>query len=258
MNLDHNFEKILNNNNCFYHSSKKGIEGKIRPDFNDKDKKRDFGDGFYLGDKKLQTISLVNSYPNAKLYEIEIPKDIMNKDNTLFLTKNDWVYYVLYNRGYLQPVKDTYFYNYYANISNDKDFVIGSIADDVFSTCMKDFANGVITDYMFMQLIDCYSYGNQIAAKTNKACESLIIKSEKALTTEDRMNSLSTRKMTRATQETDYIQRRAKLLIERKGQFIGEIFDDILKKKKEITSPYVTKDIRNLYFETPIHDMPGF
>ena len=46
-------------------------------------KKRDFGDGFYLGYKKKQTIALVNSCPKAKLYEIKIPIISLNTDNTL-------------------------------------------------------------------------------------------------------------------------------------------------------------------------------
>lgn len=252
------------NGDTFFHSSQKGLDGEISPDHNNPKKKRDFGDGFYLGNKPNQTIALVNSCPDAKLYEIRIPKGILNKENTIKLTKMDWMYFVLYNRGYLNPIKGTPFYEHYAHLADGKQFIVGAIADDVYATCMKDFAvKGIITDYAFMQLIDCYSYGIQIVAKTEEACRQLEIYSEKILTAEDRMDSLQTRKFSRAEQEVDYERRRAALMIERKGQFIGEIFENIRQGKVEIPaiknpSDSIEKEKKvNIKFESPIHDERG-
>lgn len=225
-------EYVINtstNKEIFFHASKNGIEGTPNPHHNDSKKKRDFGDGFYLGSKERQTIALVNSSPDAKLYKYKIPNDLLNSENTLFLTKQDWMYFVLYNRGYLEPIKHTEFYQYYAHIADNKDYIVGPIADDVFSTCMQDFVKGIITDYMFMQLIDCYSYGTQIVAKTQDACDNLVPYSFKNLTATDRMNALETRKLNRHQQEIDYEERRAKLLLERKGKYISELFSDIEK-----------------------------
>lgn len=239
----------------FYHSSKEGLSGSISPYCNDENKKRDFGDGFYLGDKKKQTIALVNSCPEAKLYEIKIPIISLNTDNTLLLSKEDWMYFVLYNRGKLDPIKGTDFYKYYEHLADKKQFIIGSIADDVFSTCMKDFANGIITDYTFMQLIDCYSYGTQIVAKTEEVCKTLNenIVSVKDLTAEERMESLTSRKLNRSEQEKDYVKRRAELISLRKGKYISELFNDILMGK--ITEPTMDyTDYRNIEFDSPIHD----
>ncbi len=80
------------------------------------------------------------------------------------------MYYVLYNRGYLKPIKGTALYEHYAHLDEGKPFIVGAIADDVYACCIKDFTKGIITDYAFMQLIDCYSYGLQIVAKTEEAC----------------------------------------------------------------------------------------
>lgn len=135
----------------------------------------------------------------------------------------------LYNRGYLESIKHTKFYQYYAHIADNKEYIVGPIADDVFSTCMQDFVKGIITDYMFMQLIDCYSYGTQIVAKTQDACDNLVPYSFKNLTATDRINALETRKLNRHQQEIDYEKRRANLLLERKGKYISELFSDIEK-----------------------------
>lgn len=246
-------------NDIFYHSSKNGLNGKISPNKNDKHKKRDFGDGFYLGSKKKQTIALVNSCPNAKLYEIQIPLDLLNENNTLILSKNDWMFFVLYNRGYLEKIKDTEFYNYYKHLADNKQFIIGNIADDVFTTCMKDFVKGSITDYVFMKLIDCYSYGIQIVAKTEEACRQLnnhIIK-EKNLSSEDRLDALNSRKLNREQQEKDYEIRKAKLLREsfkeHKGKFIDDIFEDI-KIGKILPSTIDSVNVTNIKFDSNIID----
>lgn len=246
---------ISSSSYTFYHSSKEGISGIISPYVNDENKKRDFGDGFYLGNKVKQTIALVNSFPNAKLYEILVPITSLNTDDTLLLSKEDWMYFVLYNRGKLEPIRGTDFYRYYEHLADNKQFIVGSIADDVFPTCMKDFSNGIITDYAFMQLIDCYSYGTQIVAKTVEACRILNenIVNIKDLSAEDRMESLNSRRLNRSSQEKDYIQRRAELVALRKGQYIGELFDNI--KSGKITEPTLEYSYYdNIEFDSPIHE----
>lgn len=245
-------KNLCTGNYCFFHASRKGIEGKIDPNHNDSLKTRDFGDGFYIGNKKNQTIALVNSCPEPHLYEIKIPLSALNNDNIVKLDKDAWMYYVLYNRKLMEPLKDTEFYKYYADLDKTADFIVGPIADDVFSSCIKDFKLGIITDYMFKQLIDCYSYGNQITVKTQKACDQLVIYNEKILTAEDKKNALETKSMTRKDQEHDYVRRRAELMKERKGLYIGEIFEEIREGK--IGVPKSIEKQKNIEFETPIHD----
>ena len=237
----------------FYHSSKKGIIGKISPDANDPTKFRDFGDGFYLGNKKNQTIALVNSSPNPKLYSIKIPKGVLNKENTLKLSKKDWMYFVLYNRKCLEELTGTDFYEYYAHLADNKQYIMGPIADDTFSFCVKDFMNGNITDYVFMQLIDRYSYGSQIVAKTQQACDNLISVDCKELSPSDRMNALKTRKLTRTQQEQDYMEQKNRLMKERKGLFISEIFEEVRQYTTMLPDENLSKS-DNIEFESPIHE----
>lgn len=118
---------------------------------------------------------------------------------------------------------------------------------------MKDFARGIITDYAFMQLIDCYSYGLQIVAKTEEACRQLEIYSEKELTAKERKDSLDARKYSRGEQEKDYLERRAKLMVERKGQFISELFEEIRQGKLVVP---IIQDAKasNIEFKSPVHD----
>lgn len=238
----------------FFHSSKKGIIGNIDPSFsyedekNKNNKKYDFGKAFYLGDKPKQTIALVNSCKTPKLYGFKIPSNALNEDNTLFLSKKEWMFYVLYNRGHLKEIVGTSFYEQIKELDKNKNFVVGPIADDVFSSCMKDFLNGVITDFMFLKLIDRYSYGTQIAVKSETAAVSLNKVLIHDITNFERADALNSRKLNRHEQEIDYLTARAELIATRKGKYLHEIFKEI----REDNVGFIEYDERfdNLYFET--------
>ena len=221
------YYKNIDTGNCvLFHGSKDGIKGKISPCKNEGP--TDFGNGFYLGTKELQTLSRVTNEKNPWEYHFQISDKYINEDNCLVLNADDWVFFVLYNRGKLEPLKGTQFYKYYAQLADGKDFVIGPIADDVYDMCITDFYQNNITDYTFKQLIDCFDYGTQIVAKSDRACDVLDKVFEKELTKEERKAIIQQRKMTKAERVNYYNIKKAELNAERKGKYYSEIIEDII------------------------------
>lgn len=214
-----------------YHGSKRGIVEKITPDQNENT--TDFGNGFYLGTKELQTMARVSNEKTPYAYQFQISDEYINDENCIDLSDEDWVYFVLYNRGKLEDIKGTHFYEKYATLADGKDFIIGPIADDVYDKCIRDFCENNITDYTFKQLIDCFDYGIQIVAKTQRACDVLEKVSEKLLTPEDKKEILGSRKLVKKERVTYYDEKKAELNTERKGKFFSEIKNDIRLKESE-------------------------
>lgn len=226
------YKNIDTFNIILYHGSKKGIQGKISPDKSES--KTDFGNGFYLGTKELQTLARVINEPSPYAYEFKIADSYINDSNTITLSTDDWVYFVLYNRGKLEDMRGTAFYEKYAHLSDGKDFIIGPIADDVYGRCVDDFCEGRITDWTFKQMIDCFDYGTQIVAKSQKACDCLECISERAMTKDERKNIYEQRKMSKKERFKYYIEKVAELNKERKGEYISEIKARIWLKEREI------------------------
>lgn len=219
------FINIDTNSEFLYHGSKKGIQGHISPNYSALH--TDFGNGFYLGTKEIQTLSRIVNEVNPLAYKFKIDSKYINDENTISLEIRDWFFFVLYNRGKLEDLKGTAFYEKYAHLADGKDFIIGPIADDVYGKCVDDFCEGRITDWTFCQLIDCFAYGLQVVAKTQRACECLELVSEKSLTVEDRKLILSRRLMTKKERFAFYDTRVSELNLERKGNYFIEIKTEI-------------------------------
>ena len=166
------------NTEIFYHGSRDGLKGNIRPVSR---ANCDFGVGFYIGTKYAQAVDIASSLSgqNPSVYELKIPGNIFTKKNTLFLTKRDWLYYTLYNREKLEKIKDTPLYNYYSALDKDKQFIIGAIVDDSYKNCLEMYLRNGLTDKGYFEIIDSFNYGIQIVAKTQEACDKLLIVKDK-------------------------------------------------------------------------------
>ncbi len=165
-----------NNTTIFFHGSKEGIDGKISPISRSF---CDFGQGFYIGTKYSQAIDIACKGNNPHIYEIQIPSHIITPENTLFLSKQDWLLYTLYHRGKLEKIQGTPLYKYYQTLDDGKQFVIGAIVDDSFKDCLDAYLHRGLTDNGYFQMIDAFNYGLQIVAKTQEACDSLLVVSNK-------------------------------------------------------------------------------
>lgn len=143
-----------------------------------------------MGTKREQAELLVLDEPSSVIYTLNLHlENIPQKHILIFSNPMDWAFFVLYNRNMLEDfegIQNTQFYKNLANIANNKDIIIGPIADDNMTMIMEQFVDETITDKTFMECIRCINWGSQYVAKTKRACEQIeIIKKEK-ITTEKR------------------------------------------------------------------------
>ena len=89
-----------------YHGSKSGIQGKIEPRSR---KQCDFGQGFYMGTEPSQALTLICDYESSKLYIVSL--DITRLAMLNVPADIDWAMLVAYNRGRMEKINGTPFYN---------------------------------------------------------------------------------------------------------------------------------------------------
>ena len=156
-----------------YHGSKSGIEGKIEP----KSRSQcDFGKGFYMGTDPSQALTLICDYDKSKYYivsvdtadlnTIEVPADI------------EWAMLVAYHRGRMEKIKGTSLYEKYRKMSENKDIVIGSIANDRMFYVIDNFFIGNITDAALVGSLSALQLGKQYVAVTQKGCDAVRVEAE--------------------------------------------------------------------------------
>ena len=165
-----------------YHGSKSGIEGKIEP------KSRslcDFGKGFYMGTDPIQALTLICDYDKSKFYivsvdttdlkTIEVPADIQ------------LAMIVAYHRGRIETIKGSPLYEQYRTMSENKDLVIGSIANDRMFYVIDNFFIGNITDAALVGSLSALQLGKQYVAVTQKGCDAVRVEAEVELSHLERM-----------------------------------------------------------------------
>ena len=92
-----------------------------------------------------------------------------------------WAYFVTYNRGKLEMLKNTPLYERISKIDEGKDVIIGPIADDSMREAMRRFTENELTDIAFLKCISSLNLGNQYVAKTPFACSKIKILSSREL-----------------------------------------------------------------------------
>lgn len=116
---------IGNNRVLLYHGSKSSIEGAIAPISREH---CDFGKGFYMGTDPSQALTLICDYDKSKLYIVSLDTSILN---ILDVPANiEWAMLVAFHRGRMDSIKESPLYQKYHAISDNKDLIIGCIAND--------------------------------------------------------------------------------------------------------------------------------
>ncbi len=156
-----------------YHGSKSGIDGRIEP----KSRKQcDFGKGFYMGTEPSQALTLICDYESARFYMVSISvEDLAVLDVPANL---EWAMIVAYHRGRMEKIKGTPLYRKYQEITNNKDLVIGSIANDRMFFVIDNFFVGNITDAALVNSLSALELGKQYVAVTGKGCDAVRIEKE--------------------------------------------------------------------------------
>lgn len=165
--------ELENGRVMLYHGSKSGIEGAIAP----KSRKQcDFGQGFYMGTEPSQALTLICDYESAKFYIVSISVDdlaVLDVPADL-----EWAMIVAYNRGRMEKIKGTPFYNKYQEMTKKNDLVIGSIANDRMFFVIDNFFIGNITDAALINSLSALELGKQYVAVTQKGCDAVRIEKE--------------------------------------------------------------------------------
>lgn len=217
-----NYDKDI----TLFHGSRGGIAGDIKPISRER---CDFGQAFYMGTNPEQAKSLVSNDSDPYFYKLRLNLTQISKDKILELKDMTWAYFVLYNRGKLNSIKNTEFYQQIKNLGKDKDLIIGPIADDAMNETMKKFVKGEITDKAFLESIRVIDYGIQYAAITESACSQIKILSERELfgaeLTEAKQDS-DIRKYEGIT-KAEEIQKKYR----REGKYLDEILHDVSRGK---------------------------
>lgn len=156
-----------------FHGSKSGIRGKIAPISREK---CDFGAGFYMGTEPVQPLTLICDFEKSRFYivsiklenlaKLEIPADL------------EWAMIVAYNRGKMESIKGTDMYEKYRHICENKDILIGNIANDRMFFVLDNFFQGNITDLALIKSLSALQLGMQYVAVTQQGCDAVRIEKE--------------------------------------------------------------------------------
>lgn len=165
-----------------YHGSKSGIEGGISP----KSRKQcDFGSGFYMGTEPSQALTLICDYDRSKLYIVSIRADGLACLDVA--ADIDWAMLVAYNRGRMEKIKGSSFYNKYRDMAAGKDLIIGSIANDRMFYVIDNFFIGNITDAALVHSLSALRLGRQYVTISQKGCDAVRVESEVSLSLLERL-----------------------------------------------------------------------
>lgn len=176
-------EEVSSNKIIVYHASAKGIQGKISAT---KSKGRnDFGNGFYLGEYKEQTLNRICNEKTGYVYTCEL--DMSNLSVYEFKDSILWAIYVGVNRGRIK-VSSNKLKRVIADINNH-DVIIGVIADDKIAKSFSMFLDETITDKALDACLKEVKYGTQYVLKTVKATNNCKILKKEVVTLEDRKKS---------------------------------------------------------------------
>lgn len=202
-----------------YHGSKSGIVGAIAPCSRDR---CDFGAGFYMGTDPLQPLTLICDFDEAKFYVVSLQSDglsILDVPADL-----EWAMLVAYHRGKMEKIKGTPLYQRYAEMSEGKDVIVGSIANDRMFYVLDNFFLGNITDVALVQSLSALQLGRQYVAVTEKGCEQVRIEREISLSYLEKacLKEMSQRNRAHGISLANDICKKHR----REGRYFDEILDD--------------------------------
>ena len=124
-----------------YHGSNISIQqidlGKCKPN-------KDFGKGFYLGEKYEQAANYISNFNNDKVYAFRL--DTKNLKFFKFNVDNSWMIAIAYYRGWLKDYEDHKVVRKVLDSIKDADVIIAPIADNRMFDIINEFIENFITD----------------------------------------------------------------------------------------------------------------
>ena len=156
-----------------YHGSKSGLVGPIMPISRTR---CDFGKGFYMGTAPEQPLTLICDFEQSKFYIMSV--DLRKLSISEIPADINWAMVVAFHRGKMEKIQGTPFYAKYKGMTEGKDIVIGSIANDRMFFVIDNFFQENITDVALVGSLSALQLGKQYVALTEKACKAIRIEEE--------------------------------------------------------------------------------
>lgn len=156
-----------------FHGSKSGIRGEIRPVSREH---CDFGAGFYMGTDPMQPLTLICGYEESRFYVVSVDMDGLERLD--IPSDIEWAMIVAYNRGRMDEIRGTRFYEKYRTLMEGKDIITGSIADDRMFFVLDRFFRGDITDVSLVDSLSALELGRQYVAVSARGCDAVRIEKE--------------------------------------------------------------------------------
>lgn len=214
--------ELEDNRIILYHGSKSGIRGKIAPISREK---CDFGAGFYMGTEPAQPLTLICDFEKSRFYIVSIAMEDLG---IIEVPANlEWSMLVAYNRGKMERIKGTDIYEKYRRFCENKDVIIGSIANDRMFYVLDNFFLGNITDLALIKSLSALQLGRQYVTVTQRGCDAVRIEKEISI------SYLERRFMQDASEENRAKGIRAANDICKNYRREGEFFDEIMDRAKE-------------------------
>jgi len=164
-----------------YHGSKSGLRGTIRPISREF---CDFGRGFYMGTEKMQPLTLICNFPEARLYTLQV--DLAGLRILDIEVCIDWALLIAFYRGKMESYKSSDLYQKYATMAEGCDMIVGHIADDRMFVVLDRFFSSEITDVALVNSLSALQLGKQYVALSEKACRQITVVEEKAFSESER------------------------------------------------------------------------
>ena len=201
-----------------YHGSKSGINGDIRPISRSL---CDFGQGFYMGTEKMQPLTLICNFPDARLYTLKM--DMGGLRVLEIEVGMDWALLIAYQRGKMEHIKNSDIWHKYAAFLSNYDMVIGDIANDRLFVVLDRFFSGEITDAALIACLSALKLGKQYVALSERACGQIVIVEEQGISENERRAL----RMESAAHRQEGIRRAEEIC--KKHRRDGRFFDEIIE-----------------------------
>lgn len=202
-----------------FHGSRTGIQGKIKPDFEQSRNACDFGRGFYTYLNREPAMELIcdENAPNPIIYTATLR---MNGLKGVYLDGVPWALLIAYHRGYLDAC-----YDKIANLIKNQDIIIAPALDERIALVLNDFYFGRIPDTVLLTCMNATRLETQYVLKTQQACDQLEQYNSNPLTSEDLTNIRNNT----VKQINEEIERLAQIKLEHRhddGLYFSEIMDE--------------------------------
>ena len=174
-----------------------------------------------MGTDAGQALTLICDFDNSGFYIVSV--DMTGLNTAEISAGIDWAMLVAYNRGRMESISGTGFYEKYRSFAGSKDLITGCIANDRMFYVLDNFFIGNITDAALVRCLSALQLGTQYVAKTQKGCDAVRIEAEVSLSYLERLfiKEIAEENRIRGVSLAGDICRRYR----REGLFFDEILD---------------------------------